>query len=230
MLKIHTKNEARAKTEARFLSGRHSRIEDCYRVIRIAIEFIKGFRAFRKAGPCITVFGSARIPEGHLYYEQARAVGRIIGEAGFTVMTGGGPGIMEAANRGGRDVGAHSIGCTIDLPHEQTPNPYLDQIVNFSYFFVRKIMLVKYSYAFMILPGGFGTFDEMTEALTLVQTEKIKGFPIVLVGKKYWQGFYDFIENTMIPQGTVSPETLKQLRLTDDLDEVRRIINELKPE
>lgn len=218
----------RSKTEARFLSGEHSRFDDYYRLIRIALEFMRGFRAFRNVGPCITVFGSAQIPESNPYYEQARAVGRMIGEAGFSIMTGGGPGIMEAANRGGRDVGARGIGCTIQLPMEQQHNRYLDLIVDFKYFFVRKMMLVKYSYAFVILPGGFGTLDEMTEAMTLIYTGKIQNFPVILIGKKYWQGFYDFVENTMVAQGTVSHETLKQMRLTDDLDEVRRMLSECR--
>jgi uncharacterized protein (TIGR00730 family) len=159
---------AELKGEAQFLAGRHSRFYEALRVIRISLEFFRGFFTLHFIGPAITVFGSARFKEDHPYYQLAQKVGAAIAREGFTVMTGGGPGVMEAANRGAKEVGGTSIGCNIVLPHEQRPNPYLDQVVNFYYFFVRKVMLVKYSYAFVIMPGGFGTLDEMTEALTLL--------------------------------------------------------------
>ena len=154
--------------------------------LRIFAELVRGFRALHFLGPCITVFGSARFEEGNPHYELAREMGRRIGRMGFTVMTGGGPGVMEAANRGARDVGACSIGCNIALPQEQEPNPYLDRFIEFEYFFVRKLMLVKYSYAFVVLPGGFGTLDEVFEVATLIQTRKIESFPCVLMGLDYW--------------------------------------------
>src|SRR5262245_21448532 len=158
----------------RFLQGPQARRSELFRAIRIFIEFIRGFRALHFVGPCVTVFGSARFKEDHPYYALGREVGRALARAGFTVMTGGGPGIMEAANRGAKDVGGRSVGCNIELPEEQRPNPYLDRWITFRHFFVRKVMLVKYSYAFVALPGGFGTLDEIFETATLVQTGKIK--------------------------------------------------------
>jgi uncharacterized protein (TIGR00730 family) len=169
-------------TERRFLAGPTTRLAELRRAVRIFAELVRGFRALHFLGPCVTVFGSARFDEGEPYYALAREMGRRIGRMGFTVMTGGGPGIMEAANRGARDVGASSIGCNIALPMEQKPNPYLDRFIEFKYFFVRKLMLVKYSYAFVALPGGFGTLDEVFEVATLIQTRKIEGFPCVLMG------------------------------------------------
>src|SRR5690349_7713061 len=160
----------------RFLEGPQNRTSELIRAVRIFFEFMRGFRALHFVGPCVTVFGSARFPEDHRYYTLAREMGRRLGRAGFTVMTGGGPGIMEAANRGARDVGGRSVGCNIILPKEQAPNPYLDLWVEFRYFFVRKVMLAKYSYAFVALPGGFGTMDALFECATLVQTGKIRNF------------------------------------------------------
>ena len=164
----------------------------------------------------VTVFGSARFPETHRYYALGREVGRRLAEAGFTVMTGGGPGIMEAANRGAREGGGASVGCNIELPHEQKPNPYLDLFVEFRYFFVRKVMLVKYSTAFVCLPGGFGTMDEIFETATLIQTGKIRGFPLILVGRDYWAPLLDFIAGTMVRESTVSAGEAQLLTVTDD--------------
>jgi len=216
--------------EAKFLEGRHSRTYELMRVVRIGIEFIRGFLALHRIGPTITVFGSARFKEGHRYYDLGRKVGRVLAEEGFTVMTGGGPGLMEAANRGAKEATAGSgrkivcVGCNIILPHEQRPNAYLDQVVTFYYFFVRKVMLIKYSHAYVILPGGMGTLDEMTEAITLIQTGKLHDFPVILVGKDYWQGFYDWVKNTLVAQGAVAAHDLDSMSLTDDPEEVRQLI------
>ena len=165
-----------------FLRGPQLRGLELKRAVQIFVEILKGFRALHFVGPCVTVFGSARFREDQPHYQTGREVGALLARAGFTVMTGGGPGIMEAANRGAKEVGGRSIGCNIELPQEQAPNPYLDRWVTFKHFFVRKVMLVKYSYAFIAMPGGFGTLDEVTEAATLIQTGKIAGFPMVLMG------------------------------------------------
>jgi uncharacterized protein (TIGR00730 family) len=205
--------------EIHFLAGPRSRSSELARVFRIVIELIRGFRGLHFVGPCVTVFGSARFPETHPYYALGREVGRRLARAGFTIMTGGGPGIMEAANRGAKDVRGRSIGCNIVLPHEQKPNDYLDRFLEFRYFFVRKVMLVKYSYAFVALPGGFGTMDEMFECLTLIQTGKIRNFPVVLMGADYWRPLIDFLRDTMVPKGTIAPEDLERVTVTDSVDE-----------
>lgn len=185
---------------------------------RVFREFLRGFRGLHFIGPCITVFGSARFKEGHRYYETARAVSyQISKQLGFTILTGGGPGIMEAANRGAREAGGPSVGCNIQLPREQTENPYLDKFVTFHYFFVRKVLLVKYSYAFIIMPGGFGTMDEFFETLTLVQTKKISNFPIVIMGMDYYQPLKSYIE-FMVAEGTIAAADLDLLLFTDDID------------
>lgn len=202
--------------EYKFLQGPQSRWEDLKRVCRIFSECIRGFRKLHFVGPCVTVFGSARFLEGHRYYKLARSIGKELGKAGFTVMTGGGPGIMEAANRGAKDAGGMSVGCNIQLPHEQKPNPYLDVWVEFRYFFVRKMMLAKYSYAFIAMPGGFGTLDEFAEIATLIQTGKMKNFPLFLVGKEYWTPFLDFLQNTMIKEGTINQEDIDRIEMCDD--------------
>jgi uncharacterized protein (TIGR00730 family) len=201
--------------DRRFLAGPQSRLRELLWALRIFVEFIRGFRALHFVGPCVTVFGSARFPEQHRYYEMARRVGAQLARDGFTVMTGGGPGIMEAANRGAREAGGRSIGCNIELPQEQKPNAYLDRWVTFRHFFVRKVMLVKYSYAFIAMPGGFGTLDEVTEAATLVQTHKIAGFPIVLVGVEFWKPLLDFMRGTLIKDGTIDPGDLDEFFVTD---------------
>jgi uncharacterized protein (TIGR00730 family) len=183
---------------------------------RIASEFMKGCDAFRNEGDCVTVFGSARFSEAHPYYELARAIGHELGKAGFTVMTGGGPGTMEAANRGAKEAGARSLGCNITLPLEQEPNPYLDRMVEFHYFFVRKLLLIRHSCAFVVMPGGFGTLDEVFETLTLIQTGKIKDFPIVAMGRDYWQHLRPFLEQTMVQAGTIDEADLDHVFPTDD--------------
>lgn len=205
--------------EGQFLEGPRTRSFELWRVIKIAIEFIRGFRRFHFIGPCVTVFGSARFKEDHRYYALTRDVSARISRLGFTIMTGGGPGVMEAANRGARDAGGPSIGCNIMLPMEQKPNPYLDMFVEFRYFFVRKVMLVKYSYAFVVMPGGFGTLDEVFETLTLVQTGKIRDFPIILMGKDYWEPLIAFFRERLITERTIDPRDLDLLVLTDSPEE-----------
>ena len=199
-----------------FLEGARPRLAEMFRAVRIFMELMRGFRGLHFLGPCVTVFGSARFPESHPYYQLARAVGAELGRAGFTVMTGGGPGIMEAANRGARDVDARSVGCNIILPHEQKPNPFLDRFLEFRYFFVRKLMLVKYSHAFIAAPGGFGTLDEIFETATLIQTAKIANFPLVLMGRAFWQPMLDFLQDTMVREGTISEHDVRRLFVTDD--------------
>ena len=181
------------QTERLFLEGPRSRRREFWMIMRIVREFIVGFRVLHFVGPCVTVFGSARFPAGHPYYVQAQRIGYAVSQLGFTVITGGGPGIMEAANRGAKEAGGRSVGCRILLPYEELPNPYVDRMVTFRYFFVRKVMLVKYSYAFVVLPGGFGTMDELFEAMTLIQTGKIHDFPVILMGKEYWQPIVDLL-------------------------------------
>jgi len=202
-----------------FLEGPKKRYEDLSMAIRIFIEFIRGFRELHFVGPCVTVFGSARFGEGDPAYELGRKMGSAIAELGFTVMTGGGPGVMEAANRGAKDVGGFSVGCNIKLPVEQTPNPYLDRWVEFHYFFVRKMMLMKYSYAFVALPGGYGTLDEVFQAATLIQTGKIKDFPLILMGSEYWLPLIEFLLTQPLDHGAISPEDLSRIGLTDSGEE-----------
>jgi len=201
--------------EARFLEGPRRRISELARATRIFLEFIRGFRALHFLGPCVTVFGSARFQEDHRYYELAREVGGLLAEAGYTVLTGGGPGVMEAANRGAREAGGRSVGINIELPHEQRPNPYLDRFLEMRYFFVRKVMLVKYSCAFVVLPGGFGTLDEIFETATLIQTGKIERFPMVVMGTDYWRPLLDFLRHKMVPEGTISAQDFAGLTVTD---------------
>ena len=206
--------------ERRFLEGPRLRREELARLFRIFSEFLRGFRALHFVGPCVTIFGSARFPDTHPYYALARETGRQLAAAGLTVMTGGGPGIMEAANRGAKEGGGYSIGCNIELPHEQEPNPYLDLWVEFRYFFVRKVMLAKYSTAFVALPGGYGTMDEIFEMVTLVQTGKILGFPLILMGRDYWQPLLDFLRESMVSNGTITAGEVELLVLTDSPEDV----------
>src|ERR671910_2037800 len=198
------------------LEGPHSRLREGRLVLNAIRDFIAGFRAFHFCGPCVTIFGSARIREGHPYYQLGVEMGKALARMGFTVMTGGGPGVMEAANRGAREAGGRSVGCNVELPFEQEPNGYLDRWVTCRYFFVRKVLLVKYSYAFIVLPGGFGTLDELTEALTLIQTRKILQFPIVLMGREYWAPFIAMIK-TMVDAGTISAADLDLMLVTDSV-------------
>jgi uncharacterized protein (TIGR00730 family) len=204
--------------EERFLAGPDSRLAELIRALRILREYLRGFRALHFVGPCVTVYGSARIPEGSAYYTLARQTGEALARAGFAVMTGGGPGLMEAANRGAKDWGGLSIGCNITLPKEQRPNAYLDVMVEFRYFFVRKVMLAKYSYGFITLPGGVGTLDELFEMLTLVQTGKVTDFPIVLMGRAYWQPLLEMLA-TMRQAGTIDPIDHQRLFVTADAEE-----------
>jgi uncharacterized protein (TIGR00730 family) len=205
------------RTERKFLEGPRSRWKELRMAVRIFGEFIKGFRKLHFLPPCVTVFGSARFGEDNRWYAMARELGGELARAGFTVMTGGGPGIMEAANRGAREAGGISAGCNIVLPEEQEPNRYLDHFVEFRYFFVRKVMLVKYSYAFVILPGGFGTMDELFETATLIQTGKILDFPLVLMGSEYWAPLVQFLRTTMVAQRTVAQHDVDRLLVTDDV-------------
>ena len=211
----------------RFLQGPQPRRSELLRAARIFVEFVRGFRALHFVGPCVTVFGSARFKEDHRYYGLAREVGRELARAGFTVMTGGGPGIMEAANRGAKEVGGRSVGCNIELPAEQRPNQYLDRWVTFRHFFVRKVMLVKYSYAFIALPGGFGTLDEIFETVTLVQTGKIKEFPIVLMVRDFWQPLVEFLKTRPLAEGTIGPGDLERLTITDSPAEAARTVTDI---
>jgi len=204
--------------EVYFLEGPQRRRSEFLSIFKIGWEFLKGFRTFHFLPPCVTVFGSARFKEDHPYYQLAREVSAGISRMGFTIMTGGGPGIMEAANRGAKDAGGLSVGCNIKLPHEQKPNPYLDKFVDMQYFFVRKVILLKYSYAFIVMPGGAGTMDELFETITLIQTGKIKQFPIVLMGKSYWHHLIEMLEY-MVQAGTIAPGDLDLLLITDDVDE-----------
>ena len=201
-----------------YLEGPKSRGYELAFAFRVFRQFLKGFRTLHFAGPCITVFGSARFKEDNEYYIKAREFGKRIAQFGFATMTGGGPGIMEAANRGAFENGGISVGCNIQLPFEQKPNPYVNKTVTFEHFFVRKVILVKYSYAFIIMPGGFGTMDEFFEILTLVQTKTVTHFPIVLFGKEYYQPLKEMIE-WMLERGTISKEDLSLVLLTDDEEE-----------
>src|SRR5207247_8761330 len=201
-----------------FLQGPRSRFAEFFTLLRVMRDFLRGFRTLHFVGPCVTVFGSARIQPDDPHYELARKMGAAIAGLGFTVMTGGGPGIMEAANRGAKDVGGRSVGCTIELPSEQPANAYLDRCVRLHYFFVRKTLLVKYSYAFVVMPGVAGTLDELFEALTLIQTAKIKNFPIVIMGTDYWKELIGFIDK-MAQHGTISASDLSLIYATDSVDE-----------
>ncbi len=201
--------------EGHFLSGPQKRGSELARLARITAGFIRGFRALHFVGPCVTVFGSARFEEDHRYYQLTREVGAELARRDFAVMTGGGPGVMEAANRGAQEAGGLSIGCNIELAHEQQPNPYLDHWVDFRYFFVRKVMLTKYSTAFVLMPGGFGTLDEIFETATLIQTGKIDNFPLVLMGSDFWAPLLDFLRNTMVVEGTIDATDPDRFLVTD---------------
>jgi uncharacterized protein (TIGR00730 family) len=205
------------------LDGPKDRQSELRFVFQIGWQFLKGLRTLHFVGPCITVFGSARFREGHVYYEKARQMGRAIHELGFTTMTGGGPGLMEAANRGAYEAGGQSVGCNIRLPFEQQPNPYLHTSVTIDFFFVRKVLLLKYSYAFVVMPGGWGTMDELFETLTLVQTAVIHNFPVVLLGRDYYQPLMDYMQD-MIWAGTIGEADLQYVCLTDDVAEAQQHI------
>jgi len=210
----------------RFLQGPQPRRYELWQALRIFVEFVRGFRALHFVGPCVTVFGSARFPETHRYYALAREVGARLARAGFTVMTGGGPGIMEAANRGAKEAGGASIGCNIELPKEQRPNPYLDRWITFEHFFVRRVMLVKYSYVFFAMPGGFGTLDEIFETATQIQTGKIQQFPLVLMGRDYWEPLLGFMRERLVAEHTVEPEDVDRFIVTDSPEEAVELITQ----
>ncbi|HAP01223.1 MAG TPA: TIGR00730 family Rossman fold protein [Bacteroidetes bacterium] len=213
-----TSSAFKLNKETYFLEGPHSRLKDFGFTLEIMFEFIKGFRTLHFVGPCITVFGSARFTELSPYYQKAVEVGAEITKLGFGVLTGGGPGIMQAANKGAYEAGGISIGCNIKLPHEQIANPYLTREVTFEHFFVRKVLMFKYSYAFIVMPGGMGTMDELFEALTLIQTGKIKGFPVVLIGKDYWANLLKMLD-TMTENRTIDIKDLDLFLVTDDTQE-----------
>jgi uncharacterized protein (TIGR00730 family) len=225
--RIAGREEGRTEDE-KLLAGAHERpafLEtDTWRALRILSEFVEGFEALAGVGKAVTVFGSARTPPDSEQYELARRIGAAVAKAGFAVITGGGPGAMEAANRGAHEAGGLSIGCNIELPHEQHLNPYVDLSVEFHYFFARKTMFVKYSDAFIIMPGGFGTLDELFEALTLIQTGKIRNFPVVLVGHAYWDGLLAWMRDVQLPAGAIAQEDIDLLQVTDDIDEAVRMI------
>jgi hypothetical protein len=210
-------------TEKLFLSGRRNREADLESAVRFFLEFLHGFESFDFDQPCVTVFGSARLGESHRYYTLARGIGRALAQSGFAVMTGGGSGLMEAANRGARESGGLSLGCNIQLPREQRPNAYLDRFIQFEHFFVRKVMLVKYSSAFVFLPGGFGTLDEAFELATLVQNGKIERFPLIAVGHDFWGELVRFFDRTLVREGTLSASELDLIRLAETPEDVVRI-------
>jgi hypothetical protein len=212
--------------EKAFLSGRRSREADLESAVRIFLEFLRAFESFDFEEPCVTVFGSARFTEGHHYYQRAREIGAELARAGYAVMTGGGGGIMEAANRGARDAGGVSLGCNIALPREQKPNKYLDRFIQLDHFFVRKVMLVKYSSAFVVMPGGFGTLDEAFEIATLMQTDKLENFPLIAVGMQFWDPLIAFARDTMIKEGTLSVEDARFVHGAETAADVVRLIRE----
>lgn len=212
-------------TEIQFLDGPHSRLKELKLVMNTMLDLIRGLRALHFVGPCITVFGSARFKDDHPYYKLTRDAAAAFARLGFTIITGGGPGLMEAANRGAKDVGGFSVGCNIQLPVEQTPNPYLDKWVYMSHFFIRKVLLVKYSFAFVVMPGGYGTLDEYFEALTLIQTRKIKNFPIIIFGREFHGELIAHIE-VMKRNGTIGPHDEEYFLVTDDINEAVELIKE----
>ena len=194
--------------------------EEPWRIFRIMSEFVEGLDELAKLGPSVSVFGSARLTPESKYYPMAQAVSRALVLQGFTVITGAGPGLMEAANKGAKDAGGHSVGLNIDLPHEQQPNPYVTQLISFRYFFVRKFLFVKHSTAFVIVPGGFGTMDELFEALTLIQTLRIQRFPVYMMGSDYWKGLLDWLHGSMLKNGCIEEGDLGLFRLSDNPEEV----------
>jgi hypothetical protein len=199
---------------------------ETWRVFRIQSELVEGFEGLNYIGPAVTIFGSARLSSGNKYYDDAIAVAKMLADDGFAIITGGGPGVMEGANRGAKKGKAPSIGLNIEIPMEQHPNKYQDISLSFRYFFVRKLMFIKYAMAYIIFPGGFGTMDELFEALTLAQTKKIQNFPIILYGSKYWKGLIDWMKNTLVPNGTIGREDFALFSVVDTPEEIRFLINE----
>ena len=212
--------------EKAFLSGKRHRNADLESVVRFFLEFLRGFESFDFDGPCVTVFGSSRFKEDHPNYQLARNLGYALAKAGYVVMTGGGPGIMEAANRGAREAGGLSLGCNIRLPREQEPNPYLDRFIEFEHFFIRKVMMVKYSCAFVVMPGGFGTLDEAFEVITLVQTGKLDRFPVISMGGDFWTQLRAFAADTMLKQGVIGVEDVGFIHDVPTVEEALKIIQQ----
>jgi uncharacterized protein (TIGR00730 family) len=209
------------------LAWQEARIKDTWRVFRIMGEFVEGFEVMGRMGPCVSVFGSARTQPGTPYYELGVDVGRALVERGYGVITGGGPGIMEAANKGAQEAGGASVGLNIALPHEQAGNPYVDpdKSINFDFFFARKTMFVKYAMGFVVLPGGFGTLDELFESLTLIQTKKTTRFPVILMGSEFWGGLLDWVRGALLEAGNISEDDPDLLAVTDDPHEAAEIVH-----
>jgi len=205
-------------------------LQDAWRLFKILSEFVEGFDTLAAVPPAVTFFGSARVTEGDWEYDSARELASKLATDECAIITGGGPGVMEAANRGAQEANGVSIGLNIEIPFEQLPNPYIDKLISFRYFFVRKVMFIKYSIAFVIMPGGFGTMDELFEALTLIQTHKIKPFPVYMVGKDYWKGLIDWLKERMLGEGKISPEDLNYLHIVDSLNEVVKGIRRTRRE
>ncbi len=201
-------------------------VEDSWRLFHIMAEFVEGFEALSECHPAVSVFGSTRANPGDPAYQRAERIGRLLAENKFSVITGGGPGLMEAANKGAAEAGGKSVGLNIQLPFEQKPNPYANIRLSFRYFFVRKVMFVKYAMAFIILPGGFGTMDELMESVTLIQTRRIRPFPVILAGKEYWKGFLAWMKGVVLKEGKIAPEDMDIFQLADEPEEVVRIIKE----
>lgn len=210
--------------EKAFLRGKRSHHEDLESAVTIFLELLRGFESFDFEGPCVTVFGSARFVDGHPYYEQAREMGYALAQDGFAVMTGGGPGLMEAANRGAREAGGLSLGCNIRLPKEQRPNRYLDKFIEFEHFFVRKVMFVKYSSAFVVMPGGYGTLDEAFEVATLIQTGKLERFPIIGLGGEFWYELRKFAREKLIVEGVIDPEDIQFVHPVESVEEAMAFV------
>ena len=217
-------SQRRERAERRYLRGPQSAPFELVHAFRIFREYVRGLLALRRVGPCITVFGSARLSDRDPAYTLARETGGRLARAGFTVMTGGGPGLMEAANRGAAEAGGRSIGCNIVLPAEQPANPYTDRVVTFDHFFIRKVMLVKYSYGFVALPGGFGTFDEVFEAATLIQTGKISDFPVVLLGRDFWAPLAELLVDRLVARGTLDRADVLRLHVVDTPEQAVRLV------
>ena len=223
------KNETRIKRELKKRNWRESKFSDSWSVFKIMSEFVEGFETMRRLGPCVSIFGSARTSPEHMYYKMAVEAAKLLSEAGFGVITGGGPGIMEAGNKGAKENAGTSVGLNINLPFEQFHNKYIDQdkLISFDYFFVRKVMFMRYAQGFIVLPGGFGTLDELFESLTLIQTEKIAEFPIVLIGTKYWEGLFKWIKEVMLEQeNNINAGDMSLFHIVDTAEEAVKVIKD----
>ncbi len=209
--------------EKQFLIDSFS-IEESWRIFRIMAEFVESIEALSKIRNAVTIFGSARLKPEDKYYQMAESLGRVLAQSGFSVITGGGPGIMEAANKGAAEAGGKSVGMNIRLPFEQKPNPYANLQIEYKYFFIRKVMFVKYALAYVILPGGYGTMDELFEALTLIQTKRVKSFPLILMGSEYWQGLLEWLKNSMLHKDMILPADFEMIQIIDDPEQVVRHI------